>query len=83
MGYFISKNLCDKISNIKNLRLQFSCIFRRDRRGILRFSVGEVFMEKFAIQNCHFFDFQKNRKKANFKRKNTIFFGHHLHYFIT
>ena len=36
------------------------------------------FMEKFAIQNCHFFDFPKNRKKADFKRNvwrpSTLFY---------
>ena len=30
------------------------------------FSVGDVFMEKSAIQNCHFSDFSKNIKKDQF-----------------
>ena len=37
MANFKSKNLCDKSLKIKNLRWQFSCIFRWLRRGILRF----------------------------------------------
>ena len=37
MANFKSKNLCDKSSKIKNLRWQFSCIFRCLRRGVLRF----------------------------------------------
>ena len=37
MANFKSKNLCDKSLKIKNLRRQFSCIFRWLRRGIHRF----------------------------------------------
>ena len=37
MADFKSKILCDKNSKIKNLRWQFSCIFRWLRRGVLRF----------------------------------------------
>ena len=37
MANFKSKNLCDESSKIKNLRWQFSCIFRCLRRGVLRF----------------------------------------------
>ena len=37
MANFKSKNLCDKSLKIKNLRWQFSCIFRWLRRGVLRF----------------------------------------------
>jgi len=37
MANFKSKNLCDESSKIKNLRWQFSCIFRCLRHGILRF----------------------------------------------
>ena len=34
------------------------------------FSVGAVFMEIFALQNCLFFDFSKNLKKRRFVRQN-------------
>ena len=37
MADFKSKILCDENSKIKNLRWQLSCIFRRLRRGVLRF----------------------------------------------
>ena len=37
MANFKLKNLCDESSKIKNLRWQFSCIFRCLRRGVLRF----------------------------------------------
>ena len=37
MANFKSKNLCDESSKIKNLRWQFSCIFRCLCRSVLRF----------------------------------------------
>ena len=37
MANFRSKNLCDKSSKFKNLRWQFSCIFRCLRHSVLRF----------------------------------------------
>ena len=37
------KNLCDKVSKMKNLRLLSSSFFRADRRGILRFFSGRIF----------------------------------------
>ena len=37
------KNLCDKISKMKNLRLLSSSFFRALRRGILLFFGGRIF----------------------------------------
>ena len=37
MAYFKAKNLCDKSLKIKNLRWQFSCIFRALHIGIFHF----------------------------------------------
>ena len=51
MAYFKAKNLCDKSLKIKNLRWQFSCIFRALHCGLLIFSLGGIFTEKFADQN--------------------------------
>ena len=36
------KNLCDKVSKMKNLRLLSSSFFRADRRGILCFFGGRI-----------------------------------------
>ena len=67
MGYFKSKNLCDKISKIKNLRLQFSCIFRRDRRGILCFFCRWSFHGEICDTKLPFFYFQKKKPILNVK----------------
>jgi len=48
MANFKSKNLCDESSKIKNLRWQFSCIFRCLRRGVLRFFCRR----RFHGENC-------------------------------
>ena len=45
------KNLCDKVSRMKNLRLLSSSFFRDRRRGVLCFLVDAFFMEKMAKQN--------------------------------
>ena len=37
------KNLCEKVSKMKILRLLSSSFFRADRRGILRFFGGRIF----------------------------------------
>ena len=37
------KNLCDKVSRMKNLRLLSSSFFRTLRRGVLRFLCGRIF----------------------------------------
>ena len=42
------KNLCDKVSQMKNLRLLSSSFFRADRRGVLR-SFGR---RNFHGENC-------------------------------
>ena len=65
MRYFKSKNLCDKSSKIRFLRLQFSCIFRWLRRGIPRFFCSRRFhgdmtetkspIFTFFIKNINFF----------------------------
>ena len=37
------KNLCDKVSRMKNLRLLSSSFFRALRRGVLHFLCGRIF----------------------------------------
>ena len=37
------KNLCDKVSKMKNLRLLSCSFFRADRRGVLRFFGRRIF----------------------------------------
>ena len=43
------KNLCDKVSKMKNLRLLSSSFFRADRRGILRFFGGRIVLHQNVI----------------------------------
>ena len=82
--YFKAKSICDKGWKIQNLRWQFSCIFRRRCRGILRFFVITVFMEKFADQNCIFSNFSKKKsKKGIFEQQNTPLRNFCSHFFLT
>ena len=61
---FVVKNLCDKVSKIKNLRWLFWRIFRWLCHSVLHFFCRHFFMEKFAKQNVHFSSFLKNPKNA-------------------
>ena len=53
-GNFLSKNLCDKVSKIKNLSWQFRWIFCRLCHGVLHFFCkyffhGEIFKTKWPL----------------------------------
>ena len=43
---FVAKNLCDRVSNIKNLRWQFGSIFRWLCRGVFNFFCQPCFHEE-------------------------------------
>ena len=65
------KNLCDKVSKMKNLRWLFSSFFRADRRGVLRFFGRRNFHQ----ENCEtklpvLTFFEKSRKIAKSLAKN-------------
>ena len=75
MGYFKSKNLCDESSKIKNLKWQFSCIFRCRCHSVFCFFCWLFFMEKFALQNCLFSKFSKKAKISQNVGLFFYFFG--------
>ena len=65
------KNLCDKVSRMKNLRLLSSSFFRADRRGILRFFGGRiVHREKRETKWSVLSFFQKTKIYENVSQKS-------------
>ena len=75
------KNLCDKVSKIKNLRWLSCSFFRADRRGVLRFFCRHIFHRENRETKLPVFTFwkkaEKSRKvRAETGRKNreTLFF---------
>ena len=72
-GNFVVKNLCDKVSKIKNLSWQFCWIFPRLRRGVLQFFCrrcfhGEICKTKWPLFN--FLDNFQKRPKSQFWMAN-------------
>ena len=80
MTNFKSKNLCDKSLKIKNLRWQFSCIFRWLRPAILRFFCrrcyhGDICRPKLSllkISKTGDFDLQISLWKQCLQKKRSI-----------
>ena len=75
------KNLCDKVSKMKNLRQLSSSFFRADRRGVLRFFCGRIFhRENRKTKSPVSFFFEKSQKKptspaeTGVKNRKTLFF---------
>ena len=66
MANFKSKNLCDESSKIKNLRWQFSCIFRCLCRGVLHFFCRRHFHGENCRSKSPFLDIFKKLKKMRF-----------------
>ena len=65
------KNLCDKVSKMKNLRLLLSCIFRADRRGVLFFFGRRIFHgENRETKSSVFTFFEKSQKCASSTGRN-------------
>ena len=65
------KNLCDKVSKMKNLRLLLSCIFRADRRDVLRFFGRLIFHgENRETKSSVFTFFEKSQKCASSMGRN-------------
>ena len=56
------KNLCDKVSKIKNLRWLSSSFFRAVRRGILRFFGGRIFHRENRETKWSVLSFFKKKK---------------------
>ena len=65
------KNLCDKVSKMKNLRLLSSSFFRADRRGILRFFGGRDFHRENRKTKSPVFIFLKKAEKRRKVRAKT------------
>ena len=53
------KNLCDKVSKMKNLRLLSSSFFRADRRGVLLFFGRRIFHGENRETKSSVFTFEK------------------------
>ena len=66
MANFKSKNLCDESSKIKNLRWQFSCIFRCLRRGVLRFFCRRCYHGDICRSKLQFLQISKKDEKWAF-----------------
>ena len=65
------KNLCDKVSRMKNLRLLSSSFFHADRRGVLHFLFGRIFHgENHETKSPVLSFFKKKRKAMKMFRKN-------------
>ena len=58
------KNLCDKVSKMKNLRLLSCSFFRADRRGVLRFFSRHIFHRENCKTKSTVFTFLKKRRKV-------------------
>ena len=82
--YFKAKSICDKGWKIQNLRWQFSCIFRRRCRGILRFFCNYRFHGEICWSKLHIFKlFKKKSKKGIFEQQNTPLRNFCSHFFLT
>ena len=57
------KNLCDKISKMKNLRLLSSSFFRALRHGVLSFFCQSIFHRENCETKLPFLTFLKKSKK--------------------
>ena len=57
------KNLCDKVSKMKNLRWLFSSFFRADRRGVLCFFGRRIFHRENCETKSPVLTFLKKREK--------------------
>ena len=66
MANFKSKNLCDESSKIKNLRWQFSCIFRCLRRSVLRFFCRRCYHGDICRSKLLFLQISKKDEKWAF-----------------
>ena len=75
------KNLCDKVSRMKNLRLLSSSFFRALRRGVLRFFCRRIFHRENRETKSPVFSFLKKAEKrrkvraeTGVKNRKTLFF---------
>ena len=75
------KNLCDKISKMKNLRLLSSSFFRALRRGVLRFFCRRIFHRENRETKSPVSAFLKKAEKrrkvraeTGVKNRKTLFF---------
>ena len=75
------KNLCDKVSKMKNLRLLSSSFFRADRRGVLRFFCRRIFHRENRETKSPVSTFLKKAEKSRqvraetgVKNRKTLFF---------
>ena len=75
------KNLCDKISKMKNLRLVSSLFFRALRHGVLRFFGLRIFHGENRKTKSPVFTFLKKAEKSRqvraetgVKNRKTLFF---------
>ena len=64
------KNLCDKVSKIKNLSRQFCCIFHWLSRGVLHFFWGYCFHGEICKTKWPLFDFLEKTEKRRFWTSN-------------
>ena len=58
------KNLCDKVSRMKNLRLLSCLFFRADRRGVLRFFCRRIFHRENRKTKSPVLTFLKKRENS-------------------
>ena len=65
------KNLCDKVSKMKNLRWLFSSFFRADRRGVLCFFGRRIFHRENCETKSPVLTFLKKREKQRKVRRKT------------
>ena len=65
------KNLCDKVSKIKNLRWLSCSFFRAVRRGILRFFARHIFHGENRKTKSPVFTFLKKAEKSRKVRAET------------
>ena len=77
----LRKNLCDKVSRMKNLRLLSSSFFRADRRGILHFFGRRIFHRENRETKSPVLTLLKKaekrrkvRAKTGMKNRKTFFF---------
>ena len=66
----VVKNLCDKVSKIKNLSRQFCCIFHWLSRGVLHFFWGYCFHGEICKTKWPLFDFLEKTEKSRFWMSN-------------
>ena len=68
----VVKNLCDKVSKIKNLSRQFCCIFHWLSRGVLHFFWGYCFHSEICKTKWPLFDVLEKTEKSRFWTPNKI-----------